>query len=176
MRPIYFRMMAWSGKPYATSLEVSALVASGKSPTDVEDQVAFKVGYDGTAWHDVIMGESGVILLSESVKRAIESDGLLGATFVNAPIVEVLSSALRNKSAPRYYRLLARSLIMIDRVALNSRQRLIPVDTAHTKRSDFFFVDHPTGHLGYYCSYRALETFRRHKIKNFHITPLDYIR
>lgn len=174
MTPKYFHIMPWSRKPYATSLAATQMAQVGESPTTFTGCLTFDIGDDGSAWHDVLMASPAIILFSESVKRAVEAEGLIGATFVEAPIVEVLSSALKKKPMPTYYRLLAEGRVEVDPSVSRPPRRRIPVDARRPADCDFFHVSYPEGPRGYYCSLRALETFRRQKLKNLCITPLDY--
>ena len=61
-----------------------------------------------------------------------------------------------------------------DEVAQLRDDRTIPTNVTPVQGADVFHLNFQEGRRGSAYSMRVLETFRRHKITNLRITPLDY--
>lgn len=174
VKPKFFRLGVFDDNIRA-SFDDACISSSRRIPEGYNDVVSFFIQEVGDQWPDVItIAGSGLMLFSEQVKTAFESDGVVGLTF-NPTNIDFNTSGIGEPGArPDYFWGRAVGVIEVDPVAYKKNGRFIPISVTPDSGVDLFHVKYPDSLTGYCCTYRVLETFRKHGVTNLYINPLDY--
>lgn len=172
MKPKHCRITYWDGEPSARCDEHRFSV-NNRLPGEYRGVLQFRLGDGGKAWHDVLCTAMGILLFSEKVVNAFSEDGIVGMRFYEAEISHVFNDRLAKKTRPKYFWGRGEGLIDYDQEAYDKAERTVPVGVDPLGQ-DIYHVNYPDARRGYACNLRVLDTFRRHKVSNLWITPLDY--
>jgi len=178
MLPKYFAVTTWDISPRATCDE-RRFAIDGSLPWDFQGPLSFHLGPVGHLWHDIMLTTIGILLFSQKTVSALQRDGISGLTFYDATIR--LSGGedprLKKKPQPTYFWGRAKGLVQVDLEYYRQFRRYVPIQVTGDTQSGFFHLVRPDRPpAGYSCTVQVLETFRRHKIGNLWVTPLDYYK
>lgn len=173
MRPKYFRVIPWEWEPRA-NCDDSRFSANSRVPAEYRGVLPFRIGDGGRAWHDALFTGMGITLFSERVVKAFAEDGIVGMTFYEARISSVFNERLARKAMPKYFWGRPEGAMEFDEVAQMRDDRTVPINVTPQQGVDAFHFNYGDGRRGSAYSMRVLETFRKHKITNLRVTPLDY--
>lgn len=148
-----------------------------------------EAGASGATVWPKVMCSSTDLLFDERTIEIFDEEGLTGFTPYPVSFEKITSKALRLQPTPMYYLLGVEGGVKFDPVASGAKcldgycdecsgtavydglkRFVLRMDTYNG--TDFFrFINHAADHL--FCSLRTIEVFRKHKIDNLQVRPLD---